>query len=442
MSPLLLVLIAALILAAFAAAAETALTSVSRIRIRTLANEGDRRAKRLMRLHNDPNGYLSTILSINTIAVIIATSTATVLTVDAHRFPEALVTAALAIVVLIFCEIAPKSLALRYNEGLSLHLARPVSFLTKILRPLIGSLTLVSRLLLRVSTRGKGVRGPFVTEEELLLLLAVGEKEGVVEEEERQMIHGILEMTDKAVREVMVPRVDIVGLEESRSTRELIALIIDSGHSRIPIYEQSLDNIVGVIYAKDLLRAGVRSNHETSLRRLVREPYYTPEAKHVGELLREMQERKVHMAIVVEEHGGTAGLVTFEDLIEEIVGPVRDEYDEAEQEEIQFISDHEVRVSARVSIDDVKEMLHLKIDDVDADSIGGLVYAMLGEIPKAGATMTIGDATLTVESVRRQSIQTVRISSDKPFVRDRTDEDNEDDSEPPAGDDHRQTAAS
>lgn len=434
-------MVAALILAAFAAAAETALTSVSRIRVRTLASEGDRRAKRLVRLHNDPNGYLSTILSINTIAVIIATSAATVLTVNSHGVPEAVVTIVLAIVVLIFCEIAPKSLALRYNEGLSLHLARSVSFLTKVLRPLIASLTLVSRLLLRISTRGKNVRGPFVTEEELLLLLAVGEKEGVVEEEERQMIHGILEMTDKAVREVMVPRVDVVGLEVSQSTRELISLIIDSGHSRIPIYEQNLDNIVGVIYAKDLLRAGVRSDDKTSLRRLVREPYYTPEAKHVGELLREMQERKVHMAIVVEEHGGTAGLVTFEDLIEEIVGPVRDEYDEAEQEEIEFINDHEVRLSARVPIDDVKEMLHLKIDDVDADSIGGLVYAMLGEIPKAGATIKIGDAKLTVESVRRQSIQTVRIESDKPFVRDSGDEDDDDPSEP-SDSDRRHTAAS
>jgi CBS domain containing-hemolysin-like protein len=433
--------VAALILAAFAAAAETALTSVSRIRVRTLANEGDRRAKRLVRLHNDPNGYLSTILSINMIAVIVATSVVTSLTIDAHRFPEALVTVILAIAVLIFCEIAPKSLALRYNEGLSLHLARPVSFLTKVLRPLIGSLTLVSRLMLRISTRGKNVRGPFVTEEELLLLLAVGEKEGVVEEEERQMIHGILEMTDKAVREVMVPRVDVVGLEVSQSTRELISLIIDSGHSRIPIYEQNLDNIVGVIYAKDLLRAGVRSDDKTPLKRLVREPYYTPEAKHVGELLREMQERKVHMAIVVEEHGGTAGLVTFEDLIEEIVGPVRDEYDEAEQEEIEFINDHEVRLSARVPIDDVKEMLHLQIDDVDADSIGGLVYAMLGEIPKAGATITIGDAKLTVESVRRQSIQTVRITSDKPFARERNDED-DDDSPEPSDSDRRQTAAS
>jgi CBS domain containing-hemolysin-like protein len=163
----------------------------------------------------------------------------------------------------------------------------------------------------------------------------------------------------------------------------------------------------------------------------------------VGELLREMQERKVHIAIVVDEHGGTAGLVTFEDLIEEIVGPVRDEYDEAEQEEIQFISDREVLVSARVPIDDVKELLHLNIDDVDADSIGGLVYAMLGEIPKAGATISIGKAKLTVDSVRRQSIQSVRITSDTPFVREDNGDDDDDDegTEPADEGDRQQTAA-
>jgi CBS domain containing-hemolysin-like protein len=194
--------------------------------------------------------------------------------------------------------------------------------------------------------------------------------------------------------------------------------VVEHGHSRIPVYEGSMDNIVGVVYAKDLLRAGARSGDQRSVTTLMREPYFTPEVKHVGELLKEMQLRKVHMAVVVEEHGGTAGIVTFEDLIEEIVGPIRDEYDVGEQEEVQFLNDCEVLLHARFPVDDIKDLLHLDVGETESDSIGGLVYERLGEIPSVGATLTLGDATLIVEQVRRQSIQLVRITSPRAFLRD------------------------
>jgi putative hemolysin len=420
MTPLIIVIVLGLVIAAFAAAAETSLTSVSRIRMRSLAEDGNKRARTVTRLHADPNGYLSTILSLNTVAVIVV-STATALLIGSylHSVPQAVGTIALSIVVLIFCEIAPKSLALRFNERFALVLAGPVQILTRLLRPLVGGLSAMSRLIVRAATRGHTVRGPFVTEEELKLLLYVGEQEGIVEQEEREMIHGILEMTDKTVREVMVPRVDVVAVEGTDSISDVIKVIIEYGYSRIPIYEDNVDNIVGVVYAKDLLRYGVSGDDQRSLKAVAREPYYTPEAKHVGELLREMKERKVHIAVVVEEHGGTAGIVTFEDLIEEIVGPIRDEYDMREVEELQIVSDHEVVVSARFPVDDLKEALDLEVPDVDADTVGGLVYEQLGEIPKVGATIQLGNATLTVEAIRRQSIQTVRITSPVTLVRDR-----------------------
>ncbi|TMC47485.1 MAG: HlyC/CorC family transporter [Chloroflexi bacterium] len=402
-----------LVLAIFAATAETALTTVSRIRMRSLAEAGNRRAQRVVRLHNDPNAYLSTILTVNNGAVIVATTSATLIGIETHRVSDAIVTIVLAVIILVFCEITPKSLALRFSESVALALATPVSVLTTALRPVVGGLTWFSNLLVRTATRGS-VRGPFVTEEELKLLVAVGEREGIVEQEEREMITGILEMTDKAVREVMVPRVDVVGIESDRTLEDVIRLIIEHGHSRIPVYEENMDNIVGVVYAKDVLRHRGREGERVTA--LMREPYFTPEAKKVGELLHDMQERTVHLAIVVDEYGGTAGIVTIEDLIEEIVGPIRDEYDVAEQEEIQFLSDHEVLMNARVSIDDVKELLQLDLDDTDADSIGGFVYAKLGEIPKVGAVVQIGDATLTVEAVRRQSIRMVRITSPRPFM--------------------------
>ena len=415
-----LLLIVSLVLAAFAAASETALTSVSRLRMRSLADEGNRRAEVVVKLHNQPNAYLSTILSVNTVAVIVASTTATLIIASTyHNFPEAAGTAILSVFVLVFCEIAPKSLALRFNERLALILGRPVAALTSILRPLVGGLTLISNSLLRAATRGKGVVGPFVTEEELKLMLHLGQQQGVVEYGEQEMIHGILEMTDKTVREVMVPRIDVIAIDVSGTLSELIDLVVEHGHSRIPVYEDSMDNIVGVVYAKDLLRETARNGDRRPIRSLMREPYFTPEVKHVGELLKEMQERKVHMAVVVEEHGGTAGIVTFEDLIEEIVGPIRDEYDVAEEEEVQFLNDCEVLLNARFPVDDIKHLLHLDVGETESDSIGGLVYERLGEIPAVGATIQLGDATLTVEQVRRQSIQLVRITSPVAFMRDR-----------------------
>ncbi len=405
-----------LLCAGFAAAAETSLTSVSRIRMRTLAEEGNRSARVVTRLHADPNAYLSTILSLNTIAVILASTATAILVQDyLHSIPQAVATIVLTIVVLIFCEIAPKSLALRFNERVALTLARPVAMVTTALRPLVGGLTAFSRLLIRAATRGRRIRGPFVTEEELKMLVFVGEQEGVVEQEERQMIHGILEMTDKSVREVMVPRVDVVAAPASTTMAEMIKLIIEYGHSRIPVYDENIDNVVGVLYAKDLLRQNIGTDQKRPVREIAREPYFTPETKHVGELLNEMQ-RRVHMAIVVDEHGGTAGIVTFEDLIEEIVGPIRDEYDTGEQDELQFLSDHEVLVNGSFPVDDIRELLNVDVGEVDSDSLGGFVYERLGTIPKPGAKLTIGDVTMEVEEVRRQRVYTIRVTSPRPFV--------------------------
>ena len=415
MTGLVALVLLGLVIAGFAAAAETALTSVSRIRMRSLAEEGNRSAAVVVRLHDDPNGYLSTILSLNTVAVIVASTAATLIGArHVHSVPTWTVTVLLSVIVLVFCEIAPKSISLRYNQRVALFMARPVMLLTRVLKPIVTVLMVVSILLLRVT--GRKLPRPFVTEDELKLLVEVGEQEGVVDQEEREMIHGVLEMTDKPVREVMVPRVDVIAIEVTKSLDEVIETVIQYGHSRIPIYEDRIDQIIGVIYAKDLLRPGVQGDGQDSLRTLAREAYFTPELKHVGELLSEMRERRVHIAIVVDEHGGTAGVVTMEDLIEEIVGPIRDEYDIAEIEDIQFISDSEVLLNARFPIDDVQELLHLQLESVDADSIGGYVYAVLGEIPKAGDTIAIGDATLIVEKVRRQSIQTVRILNPQPFV--------------------------
>jgi len=405
-----------LVLAATAASAETSLTSISRVRLRQLVEQKVPQAIIIERLHRNPNGYLSTILIVNTVAIIMASSAATLLALNLYheRVAEWLVSLVLSLVVLVLCEITPKTLALQRAERVALRLARIVAGATWVMRPIVYVLTGVTRLILLMIGERTQVRGPFVTEEELKLLVSVGEEEGVIEEEEREMIHGIFEMGDMRVRELMVPRTDLVAIEAKEPIEKAVDLVTKHGHTRIPVYEGNLDHIVGVLYAKDLLRAVVRGEPKT-LKEIARKPYFTPESNKVQDVLRDLRKNRVHMAIVVDEYGGTAGAVTIEDILEEIVGPIQDEYDVGEEDEIQFISPNEVVLDGRVSVDDVNELLKLEIQGDDFDTIGGYVLNQLGAAPKVGATLKLGNAELRVEAVQGTRIKKVRIRSETPF---------------------------
>jgi putative hemolysin len=412
----LLIIVIALVLAALAASAETSLTSISRVRLRQLVEQKVPQAILIERLHRDPNGYLSTILIVNTVAIIVASSAATLLAINLYheRVAEWLVSLILSLIVLVLCEITPKTLALQRAERVALRMARLVAAATWVMRPIVYVLTGVTRLLLLMIGGKAQVRGPFVTEEELKMLVSVGEEEGVLEEEEREMIHGIFEMGDMRVRELMVPRTDLVAIEANQPVEKAVELVTKHGHTRIPAYDANLDHIIGVLYAKDLLRAVVRGEPKT-LREIARKPFFTPESNKVQDVLRDLRKNRVHMAIVVDEYGGTAGAVTIEDIIEEIVGPIQDEYDVGEEDEIQFISPNEVVLDGRVSVDDVNELLKLNIAGDDYDTIGGYVLNQLGAAPKVGATLALGSAELRVEAVQGTRIKKVRIKSENPF---------------------------
>jgi len=412
----LLIIVIALVLAGLAASAETSLTSISRVRLRTLVEQKVPQAILIERLHRDPNAYLSTILIVNTVAIIVASSAATLLALHLYRerVAEWLVSLILSLIVLLACEITPKTLALQRAEKVALRMARLVAAATFAMRPIVFVLTAVTRLILRMLGGKAQVRGPFVTEEELKMLVSVGEEEGVLEEEEREMIHGIFEMGDMRVREVMVPRTDLVAIEATEPVEKAVDLVTNSGHTRIPVVVANMDHIVGVLYAKDLLRAVVRGEQKT-LRDIARKPYFTPESNKVQDVLRDLRKNRVHMAIVVDEYGGTAGAVTIEDILEEIVGPIQDEYDIGEEDEIQFINPTEVVLDGRVSVDDVNELLKLNIAADDYDTIGGYVLNQLGAAPKVGATLKLGNAELRVEAVQGTRIKKVRIKSETPF---------------------------
>ena len=410
-------------IAAMASGTETALTSVGRLRVRFLAEQGSKSATILQRLRADPNRFLSTVLFVNTLALIVA-STATALLSESlftrWGVPEEwrlwltlLDSVLLSIVLLIAAEVTPKTLAITHAERVALLAAGPVDALAGFLAPILWAVTLISRTL----TGGRAARAPYLTEEELISTLRVSEEQGVIEEQEHQMIHGIIEIGDKTVREIMIPRTDIVAVEKHAPLKDIVRLFKEHRHTRMPVYDGDIDHVVGLIHTKDLLLFyTLSSSQKFDMDKMLRPIEFTPEQKKVDELLHDMRTKKVHMMIVVDEYGGTAGLVTLEDLLEEIVGEIRDEYDSAEEDMLVILNDHEARVDAGFPLEELNSRLGLKIEESgDYDSVGGYVHSVLGKIAAPGDTFRGGRAKWTVEKVKGRRILTIRLTADEPW---------------------------
>jgi putative hemolysin len=407
----LIVLFGTLILCGVASAAETALTSVSRIKLKNLVEEGDQRAREIEQLLAEPNTFLSTILVVNSVAVIVASSMTTVLALRfSESWGELVATILISLVVLIFCEITPKTAAVQNPLRWARVLVRPVRGAAWVLRPLIWFLSSLTSLFVRMLGGQIKRKGPFVTEEELRLLVTVGEEEGVLEEEETEMIHSIFEFADTTAREVMVPRIDMVTLASDTTVMGAVDLALQGGFSRIPVYEAEvgIDEIIGVLYTKDLLKQ-LREDHDSmQVRELVRPAYFVPETKKLDDLLREIRQNRVHMVIVVDEYGSVAGLVTIEDLVEEIVGDIKDEYD-SEESLFERINADEYIFDAKISIYDFNDMMDKRLEDSDYETLGGFVYAQLDKIPVAGDSVKFEDLIFTVLATRGRRITQIRV---------------------------------
>jgi putative hemolysin len=405
----LLGIIIALLLSACSSAAETALTSVSRVKIKNLVEEGNETAQQIERLLAEPNKFLTTILVVNNVAVIVASTLATLLALSlTQNWGELISTLLTALVVLIFCEITPKTAVVQNPERWARVLVHPVRAAAWLLTPVIWFLGVITASLVRLLGGRVRRRGPFVTEEELRMLVTVSEEEGVIEEEEREMIHSIFELGDRPVREIMVPRIDMVTLESEDTLDEATTLIMQGGQSRVPVYEDTIDNIIGVLYAKDLLRHLRQGNTQARVRDFVRPAYFIPESKKLDDLLHELQHQRVHMAIVVDEYGAVAGLVTIEDLVEEIIGDIQDEYD---KEEVLYerVGEDEYVMDAKISIDDFNELLNTRLTDEDYDTLGGFVYTQLDKVPSVGDEVRYQNLTLTVLSTKGRRITKVKV---------------------------------
>ena len=392
-------------------AAEFSLVRVRRTRIEHLVDEGSRGAKRVERLLATPGRFLATIqIGLTFVGFLAATfAGASIVGNVANLLRPAipgqaelvallLVTALVSLFTILFGELVPKAIAYAHAERLAFLFAAPIDLLGRVLSPLVFVLTSLTAAI----TRLFGVpdkQQERVTAEELMILVERSSEQGVIEAEEQQMIGAVLELGDQRVHEVMVPRIDIAALPVTATLDEMIAEIVNEGHSRIPIYDESIDNVIGILYAKDLLPL-LKGGRQPDLRKIVRPPVFVPESISVDDLLHQLQRQKVHIAIVLDEYGGTAGLVTIEDLIEQIVGEIQDEYD-VEEPMIEPLDDDRARVDGRAGIDDLTSHFGIELDAADKeqyDTVGGLIYHEIGGVPKVGDTVDVGGLTLTVES--------------------------------------------
>ena len=341
---------------------------------------------------------LSAMLSFFGVAAVFSDVTAVVVTV-----------ASLSLIAVLFGLFVPRAIAARHPFGALLALLEPLQAVTWITKPLVAVLFVLTQGLTR-PFGGIAQAGANVTEEEIRALVETGQAQGVLERKEQEMISSIFELGDKEVREVMVPRTDLIALDVHMPTSQLLDEITRIQHSRIPVYEGSADEIVGILYVKDVFRRLARGERDLDIRRIVRPAHFVPETKKVDDLLREMQRDKVHLAIVVDEYGGTAGVVTIEDLVEEIVGEIRDEY-EVEQEHVLPVSENEAVMDARVPFEDVRETFDLDVEpSEDYDTLGGFITNRLGRFPRAGESIEAGGARFTVESVEAKRIRRVRVT--------------------------------
>ena len=388
-------------------AAEIALVSLRRSRVDQLVDEGRRGARRVRRLTSDPGRFLAVIQVAITFIGFLASAFAGVslavaladllVGIGMGSGPAAVVsllvvTILLSLFTIVFGELVPKTLALAHPEAFALGLAGPVDILGRALRPLVAFLTAATRAIARLF--GAEVTSEArITADELRLIVERGGEQGILEAEEEQMINAVIELGGRRVHEVMVPRIAIVALPASATFDEAIDTIIAEGHSRVPVYESSVDEVVGILYAKDLLPF-LKSDAavQTSVRTMLRTPVFVPESMSIDDLLHEFQRRKVHLAIVMDEYGGTAGLVTIEDLLEEIVGEIQDEYDE-EEPLIERLDEDRVRVDGRASIDDLLDLWDMRLtleDEDEYDTVGGFVYHRIGGVPSPGDEIRAG----------------------------------------------------
>ncbi len=404
-----LLLALAMMLIALAAAAEVSLGAISRANVRRLLDEGISRAQALQTLLDDPPRFILALMVLEILAFVLAASAAGWLAAAAGLqwnlgIPLALLAVGLAALVV---QVVARSLATRSTERTALRLSAFMRGTALLSTPVTVPLLALAGVVLGRTEQDASPDNVLLSEEGLRYLINAAEEPGLIEEDEKKMIASIFELGEMVAREVMVPRIDVVAVDEGTTLRQALDVIIQAGHSRIPVYKDTVDNVQGVLYAKDLLLPFRDSHDDTPITDLMRPAYFVPESKRVDDLLQELQQRRVHMAIIVDEYGGTAGVVTIEDLLEEIVGDIQDEYD-SETPLAQQLGEREFIFDAQIRLDDVSEILDVALPAEESDTLGGFIYSQLGTMPAVGSRVHYEQLTLEVQSVQGRRILQVR----------------------------------
>ena len=402
-----LVVVLLVLVSSVLAVAEASLTRMTRVRALALVEEGRRNARTLERIESEPprflnSVYLTTLLCQNGCAILVAFAAEQ----SFGGLGVTIVSVLFTLLYFLVVEAMSKTFAVLHSDRAALFIAPLVWFLGRVLavptRALIG--------LANVLLPGRGLReGPFVSEADLRSMAELGQEEGSIEREETELIHSIFEFGDTIVREVMVPRPDIKAIESDKALRDVQAMVLQYGFSRIPVFTEDLDDVIGIVYAKDVLKALHQGKHDMPLRDIVRETHFVPESKKVADLLREMQKSHFHIALVTDEYGSVVGLVTLEDLLEELVGEIADEYD-TEEPELEEVGDGEYRVDGRMAVDEVNDLLDVELPDEEWDTIAGLMLGLMGSIPEEGESVNFQNLTFTAERVDGRRIAKIRIT--------------------------------
>ncbi len=423
-----LIILLLILINGFFVGAEIAFVSVRRTRLDELAEAGDRRAKRAQKLMRDPGRFLAVIQVAITFLGALASAVAAVSIVTvvaeplrgiapladyADTIALLLVTFIVSVVSIVLGELIPKGFALANPDRIALAVSGPITLFAKIVSPLVAVLVLLTKII----SKPFGIdptRTPELSAAEIRLIVEQGSQQGVLEAEEEQMISAVMSLSDSKLHEVMVPRIDIAAIDQEASFDDAVTLVLTEGHSRTPLYKESVDHIVGILYAKDLLRIIAAGGPRPRLRDIMRPALFVPESQAVDDLLNELQRRRVHMAIVLDEYGGTAGLVTIEDLLEEIVGEIKDEFDEEEPMKV-IVREGEAILDGRADIDEMGELIDPALeleDDEEYDTVGGFVYHRIGRVPVVGDTVAVDPFEITVIKVIGRRVGKVRVTWD------------------------------
>ncbi|SDK74026.1 HlyC/CorC family transporter [Natronincola ferrireducens] len=402
------VLIVLLCFSAFFSASETALMALGKIRVRHMVEEKIKGAILVEKLTQNPNKLLGSILVANNAINIGASALATSLALEFYpNNGVAVATITMTILVLIFGEITPKSLAARNSEQVSLKVGKTISFTVSLLNPIVVILIKITNNLIKMLGGKIEQQQPIITEEELMTIVNVSHEEGVLEGNEREMIHNVVAFGDLQIKDVMVPRTDMIALNIDLSYEEIMGVVKDEQYSRYPIYSQDIDNIIGILNVKDLIFLDSEIK-DFDIKKYIREPYFTFEFNRITKVFQEMKKNRTHIAIVLDEYGGTVGIITIEDLIEEIVGDIQDEYDEIENE-IEIITDKEYIINGSVKLYLINHTIGVKIKSDDFDSIGGFIIEQLGKIPQIGDEVKYNNMKFIVEDVYKNRVQKVKM---------------------------------